>query len=193
MGKSLHRQERIGFVLAIFGVAAIMMDPHAHRTSKLANSDYEKLKADVVNLASASFGALYFILNSHNVKVLPLCMMFVFQYTHIAVINAVLAKFTAPNDVMIFSLDVERGCFGFLNPQIAAVTLLPYGILCCLMGSAGYIMSLLYFSPELIANCFLLEPFNAQFLGCLFGLDSMPGVLTIIGTAVTLVCIYLIE
>ena len=106
------------------------------------------------------FGAIYFLMNANNVKDLPLCTMFLFMYTHIFIINSVLAKMTS-NDVVILSIDPKNGCLGFLNPSVILVTLIPYGMLCSLMGSAGYILSLVFFPPEVVSNCFLLEPFVA--------------------------------
>jgi drug/metabolite transporter (DMT)-like permease len=156
-GKSLKFGEKIGFVLALIGVTAMMMDPSAHRIIHI--SSQEEFTADIVNLISACFGSIYFLMNSNNVNEIPLCTMFTFMYSHIFIINAILAKYD--DDVEIFSFDTQKGCLGFLNPKVIMMTMLPYGILCSLMGSAGYVLSLVFFPPEVVSNSFLLEPFVA--------------------------------
>jgi hypothetical protein len=49
-------------------------------------------------------------------------------------------------------------------------------------GSAGYTLSLLFFSPLVTCNAYLVEPLIAQFLGYLVGLDKLPGLMTVVGT-----------
>lgn len=57
-----------------------------------------------------------------------------------------------------------------------------YGIFCSFFGSAGYVLTLLFFSPLVTSNAYLIEPFIAQTLGYFLGLDKMPGILTLVGT-----------
>ena len=132
------------------------------------------------------------MMNAKNINSIPLCTMMVIMYSHLFCLNALIAKYSDPR-YEIFSIDLNYGFFGFLNPDIALFTLIPFGILCSLMGSAGYILSLLYFSPEVVSNCFLLEPFVAQIMGYYCGFDELPGVLTVLGTIVTLIGVFLID
>ena len=62
------------------------------------------------------------------------------------------------------------------------VALVPYGILASFFGSAGYVFCLLFYSPVVTSNSYLIEPFIAQALGFMFGLDKIPGLMTLLGT-----------
>jgi hypothetical protein len=94
---------------------------------------------------------------------------------------------------MIFSTDPNYGCLGFLSPDTAAFSFLCYGIFSSFFGSVGYVISLIFFSPIVCSNSLLLEPFFAQTLGCLMGIDNYPGILTVIGTVVVLVGVFELE
>ena len=54
------------------------------------------------------------------------------------------------------------------------------------MGSAGYVLCLLFYSPLVVSNSYMLEPFIAQLLGYAIGLDKFPGIFTFIGAIITL-------
>ena len=53
---------------------------------------------------------------------------------------------------------MNKGCLGFFDPDIALIAFIPFGLLCSVMGSAGYTISLLFFSPLVVSNAFLIEP-----------------------------------
>ena len=57
-----------------------------------------------------------------------------------------------------------------------------YGLFCSFFGSAGYVLTLLFFSPLVTSNAYLIEPFIAQVLGYSLNLDKMPGIITLLGT-----------
>jgi hypothetical protein len=46
-------------------------------------------------------------------------------------------------------------------------------------------MVLKYFSALILCTAFLFEPLLSQTLGCLFGIDKIPGLYTIVGGIVT--------
>jgi hypothetical protein len=62
------------------------------------------------------------------------------------------------------------------------VPLILYWILGSVLGSAGYTISLLFYSPVVTCNAYLIEPLIAQTFGYIVGLDGLPGILTAIGT-----------
>jgi hypothetical protein len=74
-----------------------------------------------------------------------------------------MAKLFSPPDIQIeyFSTDMYTGCLGFFDPRIALIAFIPFGILCSIMGSAGYTISLLFYSPLVVSNAFLIEPIVA--------------------------------
>lgn len=60
-------------------------------------------------------------------------------------------------------------------------------------GSAGYTLSLLFYSPLVTCNAYLIEPLLAQLLGYGFRLDKLPGQLTAVGTVFAIYGIFYIE
>ena len=125
---------------------------------------------NLVNLVSAFFGALYFLMNAENINTMPICSLVLFQNLHLFMINSALARYSNPK-IEIFSFDMETGCMGFFDPRIAFIAFVPFGIFCSIMGSAGYVISLLFYSPLVVSNCYLVEPFIAQILGYVLGID----------------------
>ena len=69
-----------------------------------------------------------------------------------------------------------------MNVHNEVLPLLFYSIFSSFFGSAGYILCLLFYSPLVTSNAYLLEPFFAQSLGYMLGLDSLPGIMTAVGT-----------
>ena len=85
------------------------------------------------------------------------------------------------------------GCLGFFDPRIALIAFITFGILCSVMGSAGYTISLLFYSPLVVSNAFLIEPLVAQLLGFYFGFDDFPGIMTFIGAIFTIAGLIFID
>lgn len=71
--------------------------------------------------------------------------------------------------------------------------MLLYMVFASFFGSAGYTLSLLFFSPLLVSSSFLLEPIIAQVLGYLMGLDQIPGVMTALGSFFAIYGIWYID
>ena len=178
MGAGLLKPEAIGIVLSFGGVIAMMFDPSASRVDGTGGSLFDY----AVVLGSAVFGALYFMLSGKNVNQFPMCMLLFFMSFHNFLLCALMAKASDYDNVEIFSVDPINGCFGFLNRETAFTALVPFGLLAAVCGSAGYVLCLLWYSPVVTSNSYLIEPFIAQALGCAVGIDQMPGFLTLIGT-----------
>ena len=56
----------------------------------------------------------------------------------------------------------------------------------------AYSMSCKYFSPLVIGTAVLFEPIGSQIIGCILGLDKVPGFLTFLGTGVTLIGLFFV-
>jgi len=141
-------------------------------------------------------GALYLLINSKNVKSLPIFTYVLFQNFHLFLINSFLAVYSTRGDelpVQFFSMSAKSGCFGFFDPSIAFIAFVPYGIFSSIMGSAGFIFCFLYFHPQVVSNTILLEPFIAQIFGYYLKIDPFPGTLTILGGISTIFGIYFIN
>lgn len=50
-----------------------------------------------------------------------------------------------------------------------------------------------YLPTTVCLNAYLLEPYIAQVLGCLFGIDMMPGFMTIVGSILITLAILMIN
>jgi len=139
--------EYAGVLFALVGIVVIVKDPSASRMDT-SGSD-EAVQADIVNAISALFGAMYFLMNAKNLNVLPLFSLIFFQYFHLFWMNAVFAKLLASthHPIQIFSMSIEHGCFGFLNPSIFTLSFIYFGIFGAVLGMAGYIICLVFFSP----------------------------------------------
>ena len=101
---------------------------------------------------------------------------------HTWLINGLVASYQNP-EIKLLSFDAETGCLGFLN--IFSNPILPlfsYALFASFFGSAGYILCLLFYSPLVTSNAYLVEPFFAQLLGFGLGLDRLPGLMTAFGT-----------
>lgn len=197
IGKEVLSLEYQGVVFSIIGVFLSLCDSSAHRSSTQFSqvSPSEQLKANLINLGSALFGALYFLMNASNVNSLPIMSLIFVQNVHLWILNSLLAKFTSdPLDgVQIFSMDKDRGCLGFLDPEIRFVAFIPYGIFSSVMGSAGYVMCLLFYSPLVVSNAYLIEPLIAQIMAYCLHIDDCPGLLTLLGGFVIVIGIMLID
>ena len=71
--------------------------------------------------------------------------------------------------------------------------MIPFGFFSAFCGSAGYVLCLLWYSPVVTSNSYLVEPFIAQALGCAIGIDEMPGALTLIGTLLAIAGIMFLQ
>lgn len=148
------------------------------------------MQADMVAFGAAMFGAFFLLMSKQNVNSMPFCSLMVIMNVHLFLFQSFLAcNFEG---MTFFSLDKYNGCFGFLNPDVIMYNFLVYGMLAGVIGSAGYSLSLVFFPPLVVSNCFLIEPVVAQINGYMLNLDQMPGLLTILGGFVTLSGVYLI-
>lgn len=89
--------------------------------------------------------------------------------------------------------DPEIGTFGYFNGEYAFYVIFGIG----LIGGALYYccvaMALKYFSALVLCSSLLFQPFVAQAIGCIMGIDQLPGACTYIGTVVTLFGFYFVS
>ena len=81
-------------------------------------------------------------------------------------------------------MDINKGLFGWLDGRHLFTCVFWYGFFATFFGSVGYILSMQFYSPLICMNAYLLEPFFAQILGCIFGVDLIPSAFTILGTII---------
>ena len=92
-------------------------------------------------------------------------------------------------------LDVtqKHGLFGWLDARLAFWTIFMNGFVGTFIGVFGPIACMQFYSPVFCLNIFMLEPVIAQTIGCICGIDSMPGPLTITGYALITYGLYKIN
>ena len=66
------------------------------------------------------------------------------------------------------------------------------GLFTNFFGSAGILISMYFVSPVLMSNIMLLEPIGAQILGCVMGLDKVPGAVSFVGAGVAMIGLFII-
>ena len=93
LGQIPSKKEWTGVALAIMGCICIIMDPQAGRIESGSGPGLEQsFWPAIIDLASAFFGAMYFIMSAQNVKNLPVCLLILLMNIHTWVINGMIAK-----------------------------------------------------------------------------------------------------
>ena len=177
MCKPPSRLEIAGLACVIVGCAAMIFDPKAVRTDGTSAD----LLIYFIVFASSAFAAWYYILCRQILKKLPPFTVLFFNVTYVWFFASLLGR-ASDSRVQIFSNDPIWGCLGFMNSQTWLFAYVALGIGSGLGFWVAGMLALMIFSPVIVANSLLLEPFVAQMLGYFMGIDNMPGALTWIGT-----------
>lgn len=110
-----------------------------------------------------------------------------------SVVYASIHWYTArPALVDFLSLDPEVGVFGWLSSEYLILSLFLIIPIAGVLGGGSYIYLLDYFTPTVIGNIFLLEPFLSQMLSCLLGQDLPPSPMTYLGGIGILIGLFII-
>lgn len=139
-----------------------------------------------VCLFVAFLASFFILMNGLLVKVYPIFMLLVFQGILGFIYTGILLE-SSEEEYSMFSNDAEWGGFGFFNKDKFFDTFFVFGMSAGFWGSAGYIISLLFFSPVIVSASFLTEPFLGQLFGYWMNIDAFPGLMTWSGTV--LVCL----
>ena len=113
-----------------------------------------------IDFFTAFFGAFYFMISSANLKSLPPMTLLFLMSFYLFFFSSCMSKVMSPEAVR-FSNDPKVGCFGFLNEETWMFCYFVYGIFCSVMYTACSVLSLFFFSPLVVSNAFLMEPFVA--------------------------------
>jgi hypothetical protein len=124
----------------------MVTDPEAHRVNETEGGENGTVFIALLSLALALFGAGYFMLAAFNMKEFPVFTLLVIYSFHSFFIYALVGK-SIDSRLTVFSLDPEWGGFGFLAPENAFMALVPYGLFATVLGNAGYVILLAFFSP----------------------------------------------
>lgn len=182
--------EKLGFLAVIIGCLAIILDQRTYRsdkTIKFRGKNYEhhvsSVGADILMLFSNVPALFYFAFcrSLMRNRVLYHVLTINFLIALIFCIAAILAEEAKMN------IDRHHGLFGWLSGDIAFTSIFFFGFFATFFGSVGYLLSMQFYSPATCMHAYLLEPFLAQVLGIAFGIDKVPGAVTIVGVVVVTV------
>ena len=136
-------------------------------------------------------GALYVYLSERLIKKIPIFIMFFLMNVFGFIISVFICKATEPKTV-IFSMDPETGCFGFLDPSAFVFAHFVWGLLAIYAGYHAYLLTLYFYPPQLCTAVMMTEPFLSQVWGVMVGIDKMPGWITFAGALLQVIGIVLI-
>ena len=183
-GKGVHQMEKTGFFIVLIACIAIIFDQWSYRRDKAIVFPGKKYEHHVSNLGTD------FLMLASNI---PALLYFAFSrslmrnriLTHVLVTNfLIMVIFSVGailNEDAKMNIDRNKGLFGWLSADIAFTSIFFFGFFATFFGSVGYLLSMQFYSPITCMNAYLLEPFFAQVLGLLFGIDKFPGTVTILG------------
>lgn len=120
-------------------------------------------------------------------------MTIIMIISNVVLVSLGLMIYGAPGGFTL-DCDPKTGVFGFLGggSQLALYVIFVYGFFTGACNMGAYSMSCKYFSPLVIGTAVLFEPIGSQVIGCILGLDKIPGLLTFLGTGVTLVGLFFV-
>ena len=87
----------------------------------------------------------------------------------------------------------DTGSFGFVNVDYWFYVVFALGFVTGTCSYGACAMVLKYCSPLVLCTALLFTPFIGQAYGCILGLDRMPGILTIIGTLISMFGLYYVS
>lgn len=195
-GKRVHKMEKIGFLVIAVACVAIIFDQWSYRwdkTIKIPGKPYEhhvsNIGTDFLMLFSNVPALLYFALSRSLMRNRMLA--------HVLATNFMIASIFCVGAILVedakMNLHRQHGLFGWLSADIAFTSIFFFGFFATFFGSVGYLLSMQFYSPMTCLNAYLLEPFFAQILGLLFGIDKFPGAVTIIGVVAVTVATVMVN
>ena len=162
-------------VLLTIGILNIMLDPYSKRV--IPRKGFSMKNADLIMLASSFPAALFFTMN----KVLMENRVVSYLLTSNAIITVLYCLTAVYIEDATIDMNPKTGLFGWINKKHFFLNIVLYGGLNTFLGNVGYLLSMHFFSPIVVMNALLIEPFFAQTIGYLVGLDEFPSIFTIGG------------
>lgn len=176
----VHKFEIGGYLIYGVGVLIMLSDPLATKTGEGTN----KMLGNFLAIGGALGGALYGIcstkLKRDSEQVV--CMFYLFLGHFI--IQILLFPHLEENP-LFFSFDSEFGIFGWMsNPWYAAFLLLFVCPWTSIVSNYSLLECYKYWTLDIVAVFFLMEPYFAEVTAILLGQDEMPGSQTFIGVTI---------
>ncbi|KAH9140105.1 hypothetical protein AeRB84_015632 [Aphanomyces euteiches] len=178
LGSHVLFYEVVGSALGLVGGVVTTLDHTGPNPSDISAAVSPSWQGDVVALIGA-IGGVFYLLTAKKLR--QEMDVFVFM-TLLFVMTALLhiPVFYALNIDIELSLDHHVGWFGWTQPDMLPVELYLVFV-CTIVGTVGYISAMKYFDPIVVSVVMLLEPILATAIGVVFGVDTIPGILTWVG------------
>lgn len=170
----------VGVVIGAAGMWICMLD-----TTKKPGTSHLAWMGDLAAILSGMGSSVYILLAEKvHLHFDPNVFFFIIsvQYAVYCTIAACFLDSSLPE----ISFDPVRGYFAWMNPGNGALFLTQIWLSCvtdCL-GNLGFITAMKYVPAVVVAAMMLLGPFIAAAEGMLVGVESAPGLLTVVGALV---------
>ena len=132
-----------------------MFDPYSKRV--IPRKGFSMKMADLIMLASSFAAALFFTLN----KVLMENRI----VKHLIALNFCTCLISCAIAVYVEDATIDRdpktGLFGWMHYENLFINVFLYGGMNTFWGNVGYLLSMHFFSPIVVMNALLIEPFFA--------------------------------
>jgi drug/metabolite transporter (DMT)-like permease len=184
MKREVHKLEKFGCLIIGVACVGLTLDNWSLRADQLVSVPSKKYykhvssaSTDLLMLVSNVPAILYFALNRSLMRNRFMTHLLLLNFL-IMIIFTILAVLVEDAQ---FDLSPKKGLFGWLDGQQAFTAIFWYGFFATFWGSIGYVLAMQFYSPLIVMNAYLMEPLIAQVLGYIFGIDLMPGMVTILG------------
>ena len=190
-GRRLHKLEKYSLAAGVFGVILLLVDRYSHRTDQVHNLPGKIYKhyttyiwTDVLLLLSNIPAIIFLAMSSRLAANDRAHKHALATLVSLVIVNSALAILI---DDATIDLDSKHGLFGWLNEQQSFQSIFMVGFWASLINPAGYLLAMLFLNPVVCIMAAAFEPLIAQIIGCVCGIDALPGTMTMLGIILLIV------
>ena len=184
-GNAVPRSHVAGVALAMAGAGVVMWQSSFQSSGDAkkngASSGAATVAGDAVVAAGAVSGAAFLLLAKTTREEVELSLLLVLQMLVNLPISLALAL-SLEGCSFVTPLDAKRGVFGWLAPSQIGKQLV-ISVCGTIIGTCGYVASLKYLAPTVVAIAMLCEPILAALIGWAAGVNAFPDWKTCSGMA----------
>jgi drug/metabolite transporter (DMT)-like permease len=169
---AVPRSHFVGVALATAGAGVVMWQSSVKGNEASSGRGSATVAGDAVVAAGAISGAAFLVLAKGVREEMELSLLVVLQMLVNLPISLALAV-TLERCSFASPFDKSRGVFGWLTEAQIGKQLV-ISVCGTIVGTCGYIASLKYLAPTVVANAMLLEPILAALIGWAAGVTAFP-------------------
>ncbi|CAI2367963.1 unnamed protein product [Moneuplotes crassus] len=176
----VNKFEVIGYIVYGVGVAIMLSDPLATKAEGTTN----KLLGNLFAFSGAFGGALYGIISTKLKRdsSQEVCLFYLFLGQ---VIIQVIIFSHAEENPLFFSMDSEYGIFGWLSDPWLIIIMCGFvAPWTSILTNYSLLESYKYWTLDIVAVFFLMEPYFAEISAIFLSQDKIPGLQTFIGVGI---------